>query len=363
MRIDLHPGQECTVLEVIGNLHESKTIVPGQTHLILAKIRIGQVESTAIESHQSSEGMIAQLQSHLGDTISSYLTVRLTYKHSGYPNHKPIHVDGMKLRLTRIETEATATIKRRHPDSAWSPRASRTTSNPIKLSPLVMLIEHYLPHEQAVEVKKRLIDDRSVVSVARKLSRWSRESHEHTGGYNDESGADGLDALLSHPQQLELDEESTSGGIESSLTYATCLCLSSIPDSIADTDEMLADIDPARKIWSQMKMTSRGRHVTMRASSQSYASENSTKTPERSGPSPFRRQKSKSEGTNDVDSVSFERGRIFDEALKNKRSVGANTLRSIAPSVAKLEEKSKRGSTAGVGLAVGRGWGWTPAWW
>lgn len=355
MRIDLHPGQDCTVLEVIGNLHESKTIVPGQTHLVLAKIRIGKVDSRAGESNQSSEGMIAQLQDHLGDTISSYLTVRLTYKHSGYPNHKPIHVDGMRLRMTRIETEATATIKRRNPDSAWSPRASRTTSNPINLSPLVILIEQHLTPEQAVEVKKRLIDDRSMLSVARKLGRWSDTSHDYSGGSSDAGETDGIDALLSR-------RVSVTRGQDKPLVDLSPIPANSTSNPTT-TDDSFEDIDPARKIWTQMKMTSKGaRHGMARASfdasHHSSTPDISSNTPNKVDGSPSRRQKSKSTGTDDVNNITFERGRIFDEALRNKRSVGTETLRSIAPSVTKTtveKEKSKKGSTSGVGLGVSRG--------
>jgi hypothetical protein len=44
--------------------------------------------------------------------------------------------------------------------------------------------------------------------------------------------------------------------------------------------------------------------------------------------------------------------------LRNKRSVGADTLRSIAPSVS----RAKGGSVAGS-LGLGRNWGWGGSWW
>jgi hypothetical protein len=54
-------------------------------------------------------------------------------------------------------------------------------------------------------------------------------------------------------------------------------------------------------------------------------------------------------------------------ALRNKRSVGAETLRSMAPSVVQMSAstvgKGKGAAFGGLGVGLGRTWGWGPPWW
>jgi hypothetical protein len=49
-------------------------------------------------------------------------------------------------------------------------------------------------------------------------------------------------------------------------------------------------------------------------------------------------------------------------ALKNKRSLGADTLRSIAPSVVH-SMGGKKSTLGGLGLGFGRSLGWGNSWW
>lgn len=371
MRIDLHPGQGCTVLEIIGNLHESKTIRAGETELILAKIRVAKVKLPREGSEDSTEGMIADLQNHLGDIISAYLTVRLTYKHSAFPNHKPLEpLDGMKHRISRIETEATATIKRRNPDSAWSPRTSQTMSHPLEAGPVVRLVEKHFSPEKAEEVRRRLIHDRSPISIARKFGYWAEASPEVAFGvtYQNDGMGFGIDSAV--------DSLRTSKS-KRSLRKSVIVRPPDLSSIHAFNDgasfNLPEDMDPARKIWSEMRLTSRGgrhRHNRVSLSANHYFAmeENKFSTQANSDENNPPRAKENTKGNPiPIGDVTNERERILEVALKNKRSVGAETLRSMAPSVSgqggRGDGRSKNGSATGLGLGVGRAWGWTAPWW
>jgi hypothetical protein len=141
-------------------------------------------------------------------------------------------------------------------------------------------------------------------------------------------------------------------------------------------------IDPARKIWNEMRRSSRSmrhrprpRHGRNSISADHFYSmeDDSTNSPTRNSSSDATTatiDSTQSESAigsrplmaSDHD-IEYERHRIMEIALKNKRSMGADTLRSIAPSVAKSVGKGKGGTIGGLGLGVGRSWGWGPPWW
>lgn len=371
MRIDLHPGQGSTILEIIGNLHESKTIRAGETQLVLAKIRLSKIRLPSDGSEDSTEGIIANLQNHLGETISSYLTVRLTYKHSAFPNHKPLHPqDGMKQRVSRIETEATATIKRRNPESAWSPRTSQTMSNSLESGPIVQLVVTHFSPGKAEEVKRRLIHDRISISTGRKFGYWTEDSDDNMMEQGDPSDRLGfkIDSAITSSLHTSRSRRSLRKSMMSRPSGI------SSPQSVDDesSQAQLDDMDPARKIWSEMRLTSRGgRYRNGRASisANHYFMLEEDKTPTRAISED--NQISKASHANPIPcpassaDVGAERSRIMEIALRNKRSVGAETLRSIAPSIGGIrgDGKSKGGPTISLGLGVGRAWGWSPPWW
>jgi hypothetical protein len=117
-----------------------------------------------------------------------------------------------------------------------------------------------------------------------------------------------------------------------------------IDQSFRNSDFLnVPEMDPARKIWTDMRRTSRGRYQRRSISASTFSVGDNDY-------SPTRRMSD--------DTIDNERNRIMEAALKNKRSVGADTLRSIAPSVA---SGKKRGTVAALGL--GRNWGWSAGWW
>ncbi|KAG4429880.1 hypothetical protein IFR05_014637 [Cadophora sp. M221] len=359
MRIDLHPGQGCVVSEIIGDLHTSKIVRAGETQLILAKVRFSKFIAPTHLRESSSDGLIAQLENDLGDTLTSYLTVRLTYKHSAFPNiKKPALIsDGMSMHITRLQTEATGVIKRHNSLSAWSPRTSQTINSPLEVNPLINLVETYLPSEQAREVIRKLAGERAPIPLARRF--------EHICGSSEETVKPVPSSLASR-----IGSEFASPLVQT----ASARGVMSPPHSTGSPSPFarfgttrpiqagsIEEMDPARRIWTEMRRNSRGanrsRHPRGSISADHYFSVDDS--PDRISSinttvSAFSAGKS-----GELSDITEERGRVMDMALKNKRSVGQETLKSIVPSVG----RQKGGALSSLGLGVGRTWGWNGNWW
>ena len=343
MRIELLTTRDAFILEVIGNLHESKTLYAGETHLILAKLRTAKVtEGTShIRESSTSEEIMADLENHLGGAITSYLNVRLTYKHSGFLNYTRAAVDlecGTSSHTTNLQTEASAFIKRHNLESAWSPRTSREMNGPLEVNPLIKLIEMRLPSDKARDAIRRLADDREPIPNARRLQNSS-----------DAARGTGNTVKVSVGSYIAAHTDSTVSAklptTQSDILQSTAAEAQTSEPSVRNVLKKAAEVDPARRIWTQMRKNSRGNRNYRTSISDGHSSNDSEDC------SPSR--------LSSADTVDEERMKIKDIALRNKRSVGADTLKSFAPSVV----NGKSGSIGGVGLGVGRSWWAGSNWW
>jgi len=214
-------------------------------------------------------------------------------------------------------------------------------------NPLISIIETYLPTEQAREAIKRLADERMHIPAAMRMQR----QHNGIGIAIEEKVkpimAANLDAAVFASTPIQERKESAL----SSTTFS---------QQPVDADRNGLEMDPARKIWTEMRRTSRGgrRH---HASSSLTGSDYFTTTIEQTTPTRRSSSETSDIAESSMLSIGEERNRIKEMALRNKRSVGAETLRSIAPSVVKHDAKGRSGMT-GLGVDV-RSWGWGPPWW
>ncbi|KAI9054922.1 hypothetical protein LZ554_002065 [Drepanopeziza brunnea f. sp. 'monogermtubi'] len=374
MRIDLHPGRGCLVSEIIGDLHKTKMVRAGETQLILAKIRFSKFVPPTHLRESSSDGLIAQLENDLGDTLTPYLTVRLTYKHSAFPNikgHATI-AEGMSMHITRLQTEATAVIKRHNPLSAWSPRNSQTCqtiNSPLEANPLINLVETYLPSESARDVIRKLASERTPIPLEKRFENAAGSSEETVKPFLNTSIAAriGIPELSSPLVQTA----SAKGTMAPPPLTGPFARLDSIRSTYTD-ERHSEDVDPARKVWSEMRRASRGggrsRHPRGSISADHYFSVDegySANQASSSVGSPSHHPNGKRDGG--LNEIKEERSRIMDLALKNKRSVGQESLKSFVPSVVgkgKGAAGGGGGALSSLGLSVGRTWGWNGGnWW
>lgn len=311
MQVELIAGQGCVISEIVGSLYELKTVHLHETHLILVKVRLPSILNPSMikaadhSDSRNSEELFADLEHQLGDNFTSYLTVRLTYQHTAFTHEPdPFKSDnGVSVQTTTLRTQAMAYIKRQTSNSAWACKPRVVSQNP-----LVSLVEtHYSPR-RAREAIHRICNDR--------LPPATRRMYPRSEGASDETV---------RPSHVNNDGSPKQPSKQRS-------------DS---------DIDPARKIWTEMRKTSRGqqRHHHRRSISQgTYSPSGKNLTPGY---------------VSTGNLVDDQRNRIRQQALRNKRSVGADTLRSIAPSLG----KGKGGGSVAGSLGLGRNWGWGGSWW
>jgi hypothetical protein len=364
MEIELLPGRECRVASTIGSLHRIPPIRAYETHLVLAKILLSKVTSSRHLRGASSADLISQLETDLGDTMSPYLTIRLTYQHSGFPDHKrrSMNKEGLTSHITRLHTEATAIIRRHNPQSAWSPRTSQTLANPVALNPLVKLIETHFISDRARESLKRLADERAPIPMAKRF--------QHLPGSSEETVKPAKSSILARTDSAVALQASSSSTETSTATPSGPFAR--LPQAHLSKERASSEVDPARKIWTEMRRNSRGgcsRHARTSISADHYFSFEEPGSPSRtgSGNASVSTISSGVSGKRKAGDIDQERSRIMEIALRNKRSVGAETLRSMAPSVVQMGTstvgKGKGSAFGGLGVGLGRTWGWGPPWW
>jgi hypothetical protein len=365
MEIEFYPSRGCQLSGIVGNLHQIQALSAHETHLVLANIHLGKVAPSRHVREASSDELMAELETDLGDTVTPYLTVRVNYKHSGFLSHKnpTINTEGLSSHTTRLQTEATAVIRRHNSQSAWSPRTSQTLSDPLASNPLIKLIETHFSPDRARETVKRLANDRAPIPMT-KLFQHLPGSSEETVKPSKSGIVARIESAVAPALLSPISAKASTSTISGPFARPSRAHLS--------YESASEEIDPARRIWTEMRRNSRGgrhRHSRTSISADHYFSLEEEITPSRI-----------SSGNNSVSTISNgfgekrkcgdvhqERRRIMDVALRNKRSVGAETLRSMAPSVVQMGTatggKGKTSAFGGLGVGLGRTWGWGPPWW
>ncbi|KAF8853403.1 hypothetical protein BDZ45DRAFT_79157 [Acephala macrosclerotiorum] len=381
MGIDLAPGQGCCLLDVIGDLN-IRWLNAGETQLILAKIRLDGVNAIPSPATRDPEILMADLQNHLGDTLTHYITVLATYRHSGFTRWESnlASEDGTYLHSTFIQTEARVAIKRHDPQSAWSPRASQTITDSPHANPLTEIIERHFSADRTVQALSIINSNR--IPVASTNPRFTAlaqmQGDEPVRPVQTEISARIDAAVMIPPNQTRPAARKTPRAFDSLFrgpgypedhipppacppapVHVRQTSVDNAEDNAGDDFEE----DPARKIWASMREVSRGgrshRHPRQSVSADHYYSVDDGCGPGRLSSAQSADRASRPESFTSNDSgIELERNMIKEVALRNKRSVGTETLRSIAPSVTKNAAKSKPGAL-GLGLRVG---GWVP-WW
>ncbi|KAI9642293.1 hypothetical protein NHQ30_009095 [Ciborinia camelliae] len=387
--VEFQPGPNCIIVDQPEDTFQAKTIRLSETHLMLVKIRLNEVKvSLSHAKEKSSDELIENLNEILGDTTTQYLTVKLNYRHPAFLNLRQQAAEG-DFRLlpqhTLLETKATATIKRHNPASAWSPRNSGAMNSAVGVSALTKIIEKHFSAEKCREALQKLAEDRTMIPYPRRTYGHSSDKENRKSTTSPLSYIDPTNSLLSHSFSMTAISNFNARG------SPVAKRLSSPYDHPLDLvdDEM----DPARKIWSQMRRTSRParKHPRASISDGNYFSADQDAlfecTPRYGGslrgpnlslfesPDPFpdtsldstpkAKQNRTSRGKSNNAVVDDNRHHLMELALRNKRSVGQETLRSMVPSTHSGKGLGNKhggvmGAVAGVGLA-GRNWGqWLP---
>ncbi|KAK3990088.1 hypothetical protein QBC44DRAFT_395267 [Cladorrhinum sp. PSN332] len=167
--VEILPASKSVIVELVDDKACAKsTLYPGSRLLLVAHVRLLPAAVPRSRNHQfrqSSDDLMEDLEFHLGSTMTEYLQVRMTYRHSGFPQqplrtaNKMAAHDGIASTQTTIQTTAVAVIKRHNSSSPWSPRPRAPLPNP-----LFEIIASHWGVQTASEVMQRILSSRVVTA-------------------------------------------------------------------------------------------------------------------------------------------------------------------------------------------------------
>lgn len=275
------------------------TISPGSSLLVLACIRLGASKGYQPRGHKrNSDALISDIEFQLGNIKTEYAQVRLSYCHSGFPVSQDTPTDGdTSVCHTRLETLSTGSVNRHDPVSAWAPHPT-PISNPL----FAIVASHWGP-ARANDIMHRMMS-------ARPRSPKAVNCH--------------VDRITKTLRPLSrTDMAPPIPGRLGSLRQVS-------PQKIGD---------PARKIWTELRQTSSGVRSVRRASkgNRMPAGTALVDAPPKLS-TVVRPESTKPDSKSDVHR---QRELIRETAVRNKRSIGADSLKSLVPSVTEANSECK----------------------
>ncbi|RYP79063.1 hypothetical protein DL771_000041 [Monosporascus sp. 5C6A] len=299
IKIDVLPTTHSSITDIIDD--GTRMISPGSSLLILAYIEVDAFkppQGSGKPKHEPDD-LIADLEFQLGSVKTEYIRVRLSYCHSGFPMLEDVSTtSGISSRQSRLETTAVGVVKRHSTTSIWSPRPTPASN---ALFPIIA--SHWGPG-RAHDVMNRIMPQRS---SHRKIPKTNSSSMTTVGG-SEKSPQTPVQTDKGVPVRVPQRKASLRKPQQSP------------PDDTTD---------PARKIWTEMRRKSSGGVAASLRISKARrlpALSADLEPGPRAGMPPLYSQAE----------VERRRQQIRDMALRNKRSIGADSLRSLVPSLAEF---------------------------
>ncbi|KAI3331505.1 hypothetical protein HD806DRAFT_518522 [Xylariaceae sp. AK1471] len=293
LQVNILPVYQTAIIDVIQD-DKKRSLNLGSTVLVLAKVKIDRrwLRQPDRPMVQKSNELIANIESQLGSSSVRCLQVRLQYQHSGFPLSNSIApTDGTADCQTRLETTAIGVIKEQTLHPPWGLSCVSTGESSL----LGLVASHWGPlRANEIFFRETSLQFDSIVATNTahydSLARIDRESNPSAN----------VPRRQATPQSSSPDQE-----------------------------------DPARKIWTQMRRRSSRGGSTVRASRDESLSATAS-------PLSFTGKASTITGPMKMRSdVDRRRELIRNAALRNKRSIGADSLKSLVPSMMDLDITGK----------------------
>ncbi|KAI0441534.1 hypothetical protein F4803DRAFT_413521 [Xylaria telfairii] len=300
LQVDISPTSQTAIMEVIEG-DRKRILNLGSTILVLAKVRIDCRRQQQLDRAMvlKSNELIADLETELGLASIKYLRVGLHYHHSGFfASNSTTPTDGTMDCQTQLKTTATGVISQQVLNSPLSQ---------FQGSSLFDLVASYWGPLRTNEIfppnahQANLAVTNNIAPVNNHTITTARD-----GSNTQAIAAPGPFTPLSR-RQVDLQSSSLDQGD-----------------------------DPARKIWTEIRRKASRSRTNTRATI--TTTENLSATPVRSMTGRASTTASSMRMKSEVDR---RRELIRDVALRNKRSIGAESLKSLVPSMMNLEMSSK----------------------
>ncbi|KAI0457613.1 hypothetical protein F5B21DRAFT_512612 [Xylaria acuta] len=301
LQVGVFPTSQSAIIEVIED-DKKRILSLGSTVLVLAKIQIDcrrrQPDRAIV---RKSNELIANLESELGLASIKYLQVCLQYHHSGFSTlNNVMAIDGTADYQTQLMTTATGVIDQQVLNSPLSPSHISASE-----SSLFDIVASYWGPLRANEIfPQKTHQTTSVVA----------NNTTHVDNHKVVAAKDGF----TH-------QATTAFGPFTSLSRRQ---VDPQPPSPEQGD------DPARRIWTELRRRASHSRPNMRATNAENLSAAAVRNTTGRASTAANSMGMKSE-------VDRRRELIRDVALRNKRSIGADSLKSLVPSMMNLEMSSK----------------------
>ncbi|KAJ2979686.1 hypothetical protein NUW58_g7142 [Xylaria curta] len=281
VHVDVLPVLHSTVIEVIRHDKKKRSLNLGSTMLVLAKVQIHSKhlgQSDPTPVHKSNE-LIADLERELGAISSKYLEVHLRYRHSGFPTSSNLtQINGTTACQTRLETTVTGVLDHQTLESP-----SGLSRRGISGSPLFDIVASHWGPLRANEIF------------------FHKMLHQ-----SNSTSAASTTPVNGHRTSMARDDLTYQNTAE----YNPSMSLSQRWDVLQPLSQDQGE-DPAHKIWTEMRRRISHSRPDIRA----------------------REAGNSSAGAG--------RELVRDAALLNKKSIGADSLKSLVPSIMNLDISSK----------------------
>lgn len=276
-----------------------------------------------LRARESSADLMEDLEKQLGTSVTEYVHVRVTYRHSFHPHTKSLATpSGMSYYVTTSFVEARATIPTMPLDVVWSPRSALFGDTGDECVWNAIIQEHYNP-EQTSKTLRHISTSRARAHRPFIRRHSSRESEQCETPLTSEH-------LNPTP---DISESSTPS------TYDTAILDIQTPTKPiyhtrkdVESEESMASqgdpTDPAKVIWREMRRISSGTPRYTLDKQRAHAKIPST-------------IRSSDQGDSEYEQFEEDKVQLKQIALRNKRSIGAESLQSIMPN-------------SGMGLGPGR---------
>ncbi|XXG98547.1 hypothetical protein Hte_004872 [Hypoxylon texense] len=297
IRVEVLPTVGNTVIDLIGDTTIS-TISPGSSLLVLACIRLGALKGCQPGVYKrNADILISDIEFQLGNGKVEYAQVRLTYCHSGFPHNSPTNGDASVCH-TQLETVTTGIINRHNPVSAWAPQPT-PISNPL----FGIIASHWGP-ARANDVVHRITSSRP---SRRRVANWTASTQTDRG-----------EGTIRPPSRTGTAPPIIPGR-QGSLRQLS-------PRKIAD---------PARKIWTELRQSSGNSNRPASRMGRANRTPAAPTTFVEAPPPNFPTIDMRPGSTRPESKLEVHRQRelIRETAVRNKRSIGADSLKSLVPSV------------------------------
>ncbi|KAH0541449.1 hypothetical protein FGG08_004058 [Glutinoglossum americanum] len=301
LSIGMKPMSNCEVEAIMGETKHQR-LSPGQRVLVFAKLRVGPhsllqhpatVPRPQDQGAQTSTHLLEQLDAILGQAKTEILKVEVKYKHSLFSAD------------TIISTTSTARLRRHTQQSSWNsrPNGKLSSSSDNHQSCVQRHLGHFIASNhspiRALSALEDMFGETTAPPACPAHFEQLRGELRHQAWISDRLDALQNEVLYGHSGSMPLLDHPKNNKNQASTTTRTQKTGSVIVNKRLVRIPSKESVDEARRIWVEMRKKARGRESIRELSDYMPVSDENLM-------------------------------KIAEKALSNKRSLGADTLKSIA---------------------------------